>query len=109
MSPIRPDMSAGPMPRNRSEENKLEFIAGDSSFGWSESWPSKAEFIPKMENNKSARGRARHRRDMVNSEAEQGVNWESIIEIDRFHQARGLRSKFSRALRKNELNVHDLM
>jgi len=37
MSPIRPDINAGPIPRNLSEENKLDLIAGDSSFGWSES------------------------------------------------------------------------
>lgn len=62
-----------------------------------------------MEKNKSARGRAKHRRDIVNSEAEQGVYLGSIFQIDRFNQADSQRDKFSRALRENELNVHDLM
>lgn len=69
------------MPRNLREENKLELIAGDSSFGWSESWPSKTELIPMVKNNTSVRGRAKHRRDMVNSEAEQGVNLVSICNL----------------------------
>jgi len=46
---------------------------------------------------------------MVNSEAEQGVYLGSIFQIDRFNQAYSQRNKFSRALRENELNVHDLM
>jgi len=44
MSPTRPDMKAGPIPRNFIAETKPEFIPGVSSLGSSESWPSASKF-----------------------------------------------------------------
>ena len=44
MSPTRPDMKAGPIPRNFIAETKPEFIPGASSLGSSESWASARKF-----------------------------------------------------------------